>query len=172
VAVRLRVPVPAIAAGRPVPARLGAGLACLVALLAVLAGCTDATGGSGPTAPSVSAGGPGTSRGNVVDKLDAIAKDECETQPAAQIYPRCARFAREVANVAVAARSVATGDPEQAAVQAAAGTVDAAVDRLTRDGCLLTPNQGASAGPQVCGPDLVLLQDGVRALRAAFGPPA
>lgn len=140
----------------------------LVVLLAA-GGCADTAGtraDSGAATPRAAPATQSSSRDDLVAKLAAIARDECATQDPAGIYPRCARFAREVSNANVAARSVGGANP---AVTSAADAVDGAVDRLTRDGCLLSAQQGATGGPQACGPDLAALQESLRALRAALG---
>lgn len=150
-----------------VPGRARAVPVLVTVMLALAAGgCAESAGSGGSRPPNAQS--QSTSRADLVDKLAAIARDECATQPAAQVYPRCARFTREVANATVAARSVGSGE---AAVTAAADSVDGAVDRLTKDGCLLSAQQGSTGGPQVCGPDLALLQEALRALRSALGPP-
>ncbi|GAY09370.1 hypothetical protein TOK_3349 [Pseudonocardia sp. N23] len=136
---------------------------------ALTAGCADASQTSSSGAQSSRDSAPIAQRADVVDKLTVFGKDECATQDGTQVYPQCARFAREVANVTVAARAAANGDAEQGAVTAAADAVDGAVDRLTKGGCLLPPGQGPVSDPSVCGPALSSLQEALRALRGAFG---
>ncbi|RTL64916.1 MAG: hypothetical protein EKK42_23825 [Pseudonocardiaceae bacterium] len=141
-----------------------------LALVAALAsGCAETPQNSSTAAQASRDSSPTAQRADVVDKLTVFAKDECATQDATQVYPQCARFVREVANATVAARAAAHGPAEQAAVTAAANSVDGAVDRLTKGGCLLPPGQGPAPDPAVCGPALASLQDSLRALRSAFG---
>ncbi|GEL23956.1 hypothetical protein PSU4_29100 [Pseudonocardia sulfidoxydans NBRC 16205] len=153
----------------PVGPRLRLLLGVLAAVAALTAGCAQTPQNSTTSAQASRDSSPTAQREDVVDKLTVFAKDECATQDATQVYPQCARFAREVANATVAARAAAHGPAEEAAVTAAANSVDGSVDRLTQGGCLLPPGQGPASDPAVCGPALASLQDSLRALRTAFG---
>ena len=138
----------------------------VVALLAgtALAGCG---GGTSHTASSGDDGAPSATLPALQTKLRAITVDECATRSAAEIYPTCARFVREVQNVVPAARAEAGAVPSAAALTAAADTVDAAVNRFARDQCVAVG--GPSGAADVCGPDLAAVQQGLGALVAAVG---
>ncbi|WP_028928491.1 hypothetical protein [Pseudonocardia asaccharolytica] len=136
-----------------------------MAALLVVIGCAPAPGGSGaPGAPQAA------SLTHLVRKLGSIAKDECQTHPAADIYPRCARFVAQVENAAAQARSVVEGRPQEATIDAAAGRVGGAIDRFTGDGCLPGPGGEPPSSPEICGPDLARLQEELRGLLGALGP--
>jgi len=164
-------PVPVLPRGRvrSRSLRLGGLVGVAVAVAALTAGCEQSPDGGSSSAAAATQSSPTAQRADVVDKIAIFGRDECATEDAASVYPQCARFVREVSNVTVAARAVASGPTEEAAVGKAADAVDAAVDRLTRDACLLPPGQGPTGTPQSCGPDLAALQAGVRDLGTAFG---
>jgi hypothetical protein len=137
-------------------------VASAVLCLAVLAGCGEAT----THAPST--GNAAATLPALQVKLAAIAGDECETQPAAQVYAGCARFVREVQNVVPAARAEVAAVPSPDALTKAADATEAAVDKISQDACVATG--GAPTGsPQVCGPDHAALQQAFHSLVAAVG---
>ncbi|MCE3553770.1 hypothetical protein LWC33_20220 [Pseudonocardia sp. RS11V-5] len=142
-------------------ARLAAAVAVA---LAALAGCGESTTHA---ASSGGNGAPSATLPALRTKLASISLDECATQPAAQIYPDCARFVREVQNVVPAARAEAGQVAAPQALTKAADDVDGAVNRFTQDQCIPV---GAPPGPAAaCGPDLASMQEGLRALVAAVG---
>jgi hypothetical protein len=130
----------------------------------LLAGC------GAPTTHAASSGGNGAPSATLPalqTKLASIVRDECATQPAAQIYPNCARFVREVQNIVPAARAEAGSVRTGAAVTQAAGETDAAVNRFTQDAC--TPVNGGPGPAAACGPDLAAMQQALRTLVTALG---
>ncbi|MFC4945316.1 hypothetical protein [Pseudonocardia sp. GCM10023141] len=125
----------------------------LVVLGVVLAGCGS------PAAPSAPL--PRGSISDLADKLSLIVQDECQTRPAADVYPRCGRFTAELGNVATAAQSAAAGQPKGAAVQTAATALSAALATFTQDGCL------GQTPIAKCGADQAEIQKQVTALNTA-----
>lgn len=147
--------------------RSGRAVAVVAAALAVLltSGCAREFG-PGEGGPGRAPQAEDTSAQSARDKLELQRQDPCDDGDARAVWPRCARWAEEIAGTA---RTAAGARPDDRAVTAAAGTVTAGRDAFLARGC--GPVPAPQADPGACIAALLGTREGVRGLAAALGTP-
>ncbi|WP_211770763.1 hypothetical protein [Kutzneria sp. CA-103260] len=124
----------------------------LVPALLVLA-CAGCSREAGPSGPPVAKYGPSVQ--DLTVKVTALQADQCQTVPAATVFPECERYATEVVNFGNSVISETAGSKQATAIKAVVDQMQAAVGDYEKRQCGVgTQNPGLNnANPATNGPN-------------------